>query len=95
MVYEYQCDKCSERIEKDFSMGKAPRSIKCGCGAKAKRVYSGLAISINGAIDRKSTFGEEMKKRNQKAAHRQQGRDAPVKLKALDYGNGDIREVKK
>jgi len=93
MVYEYQCEKCKEITEKDFSMGKAPRSVKCGCGARAKRVYNSFALSINGGIDRKSTFGEEMKKRNEKAAHRQQGQKAPVRTVAHDYGNGDIREA--
>ena len=94
MLYEYQCDKCNERAEKDFRIGKAPRTVKCRCGAVAKRVYNSFALGINGNIDRKMTFGEEMKKRNQKAAHRQRGRKAPVNLAAYDYGNGDIRGVK-
>jgi len=94
MLYDYECEKCGESVEKDFRMGKAPRAVKCPCGAKAKRVYSTFALGANGGIDRKSTFGEEMKKRNERAAHRQKGRKAPVRTVAHDYGNGDIREVK-
>ena len=94
MLYEYQCEKCQERLEEDFHMGKAPRTVKCRCGAAAKRVYSSFALSINGGINRKNTFGEDMKKRNQKAARRQKGQKAPVKTIAYDYGNGDVRGVK-
>ncbi len=95
MQYDYECEKCDGRTERSFRIGQAPRTVKCGsCGKQAKRVYNGFALGINGGIDRPSTFGEEMKNRNKKAATRMQGREAPVKLIAHDYGNGDIREAK-
>jgi hypothetical protein len=58
-----------------------------------------IAVKIDGRttgqIARKSTFGEEMKNRNIEAGKRMKGLKAPVRLAACDYGNGDIREVKK
>ena len=95
MLYEYQCEECKERVEKDLSIGKAPRTVKCRCGATAKRVYNSFALSINGSIDRKISFGEELKKQNKRAAHRQRGRKAPVTTIAYDYGNGRVEEVGK
>ncbi len=93
MLYEYQCEECKERVEKDLSIGKAPRTVKCRCGATAKRVYNSFALSINGSIDRKMGFGEELKKRNERAAKRMRGNTPNVKTVAYDYGNGDVREV--
>jgi hypothetical protein len=37
----------------------------------------------------------EMTKRNKQAGERMKGRTPPVSLAAYDYGNGDVREVKK
>jgi putative FmdB family regulatory protein len=93
MRYEYECDKCGTRIEKSSPMGKAKKTVKCSCGGKAKRVFSAVAIGIDGRIDRVSGFGEEMKQRNQAAARRQKGNRAPVRTIAHDYGGGDIREA--
>lgn len=96
MLYEYHCEKCDERVEQQFRIGKAPRTVKCRCGAQAKRVYSSFALSVNGGIDRKSTFGEELKKRNERAAKRMRKEHGkgPVRTVAHDYGGGDVREVK-
>jgi len=44
MIYQYECD-CGEKIDREFSMGKALQSIKCKCGKKAYRSYS-LSISV-------------------------------------------------
>jgi putative FmdB family regulatory protein len=94
MFYEFECDKCETRTERQFRMGEAPKVVKCDrCGGQANRVFSPFALSIDGAINRTSTFGESMRKRNDKAAHRMKGRTPGVRLKAHDYGNGDVRGV--
>jgi len=94
MTYEYECQKCGKRAEKDCPMGKAPRTVSCpSCKGVAKRVYSAVAIGIDGRIDRTSGFGEQMKKRNKSAAHRQKGNRPPVRKVAHDFGGGDIRGV--
>ena len=95
MTYEYECD-CGARTERRARMGSAPRTVKCPkCGAKAKRIFNSFAIGIDGGIDRKSTFGENMRKRNDTAGRRmRKNRDAPVKLSAYDYGDGKGEEVK-
>jgi hypothetical protein len=38
MMYLYECD-CGKLLEKDYSVGKAPESIKCGCNKEAYRKY--------------------------------------------------------
>ncbi len=95
MVYEFECEKCERRVEQDFRMGEAPKEVPCpSCGGGARRVFSAPAIGIDGAINRTSTFGEDMKRRNLKAAKRMKGRKPPVRTVAHDYGNGRVEEVK-
>jgi len=96
MLYEYQCEKCGEKLEGAFRMGEAPRTVECRCGAEASRVFSTFALSINGGIDRKTTFGEEMKQRNERAGRRMRKEHGkgPVRTVAYDYGNGRVEEVK-
>ena len=97
MLFPYQCKKCEKKFDGDFPVGKAPREVPCpDCKGTGKRVYEGMsfAVKIGGAIDRKSTFGENMKARNTQAAYRMQGKKSPVRLKAWDHGEGDVREVK-
>jgi putative FmdB family regulatory protein len=94
MFYEFECDGCKTRTERQFRMGEAPKAVKCDrCGGRANRVFSTFALSIDGSINRTSTFGESMRKRNDKAAHRMKGKSAPVRLVAHDHGNGDVRGV--
>ena len=94
MLYEFECDGCKARTEESFRMGQAPRTVKCGeCGGQTSRVYSTFALGVDGNIDRKTTFGESMRKGNAKAAKRMKGRKAPVRTIAHDYGNGDVRGV--
>jgi putative FmdB family regulatory protein len=94
MRYEFECGKCGEMVEQAFRMGEAPEKVKCpSCGKIASRVFSSVALKINGGINRTSTFGENMKSQNQKAAKRMKGRKAPVRTVAHDYGGGDIRGV--
>ena len=92
-MYEYECEGCGKRQEMDFPMGKAPGKVHCPCGKKAKRAYSAVAVGVGGGFVRASGFGEQMKARNIAAARRQQGRKPPVRLAALDFGEGDVRGV--
>jgi len=93
MLYEYECEACGVITEQSSPMGKAPKTVKCSCGKKAVRVFSTPIIGIEGRVNKVGGFGEEMKKRNQAAARRQQGNKAPVRTIAHDYGGGDIREA--
>ena len=96
MLFPYQCEKCGNKLDGDFPIGKAPRSMPCTCGANAKRVYSGvsIAVSVHGVSSgRKMTFGEEMKQRNASAGKRMKGHKPPVKLVGYDYGDGKVKEV--
>jgi putative FmdB family regulatory protein len=98
MIFPYQCQKCGKRFDVEFAIGKAPRATPCpDCKGDGKRIYEGMsiAVKVGGAFHhRTSSFGEQMKARNVKAAQRQRGRKAPVRRAALDYGGGDIREWK-
>ena len=94
MLFPFQCEKCGERTDEDFPIGKAPRTVKCPCGGVKRRVYSGTSLSIKvSGHTSSSTFGEQMKSRNLQTAHRMKGRKPPVRTMAHDYGNGDIREA--
>jgi putative FmdB family regulatory protein len=96
MLFPFECSKCKNRFDEQFPIGKAPREVRCPkCKGLAKRVYSGMSIGvkIDGAFHRTSSFGEQMKEKNTKAAHRMQGKKAPVRLTAWDHGNGDVRGV--
>jgi len=94
MFYEYECDGCRTRTDRQFRMGQAPATVKCEkCGKQASRVFSTFSLSIDGAIDRKSTFGESMRKRNEAAAARMRDKKPPMRTVAHDYGGGDIREA--
>lgn len=49
MNYSYKCE-CGSKIDRDFPMGKAKKSVKCyKCGEKAYRNYS-FATLIPDAI---------------------------------------------
>lgn len=95
MLYPYQCQECDREFDEEYRMGHAPRQVKCSvCGCVSKRVYHGLGITSSiSVITHPSTFGEQMKARNNEAGYRMQGREAPVRVTAYDHGNGDIREV--
>jgi predicted nucleic acid-binding Zn ribbon protein len=95
MLFGYECEKCSKRMDADFPVGKAPRTVRCtSCGSTSKRVYEGTSISlkIDGHYARTSTFGEQMKKRNEAAAGRMRGRTAP-KLLGYQHADGSVKGV--
>jgi len=94
MLFPYQCSKCSKRFEGDYPIGRAPRVVPCPfCGADGQRIYSGMSLFVRVSGKHSSKFGEQMKARNLEAAKRMRGRKPPVRLKAYDYGNGNVREV--
>jgi len=99
MIYEYQCKTCSTVFERDFPMGKAEPQVACECGADAKRKFSVGCLQVNGAGNPSNAdaFNREMTARNERAGKRMRKEhgDGGVRLAALDYGNGDVREVKK
>ena len=91
MLYDYRCSECKAEFEANFPMGEAKKEIEClECGNMAKR-----AFGCNFVLPDASKFNREMTERNRKAGERQKDNIPPVRLKAYDYGNGDIREVKK
>jgi len=91
MFYDYRCSGCETTFERDFPMGKAAKEVECPeCGSTAKR-----AFGCNFRIPDASKFNREMTERNRKAGERQKDNVPPVRTVAYDYGNGDIREVKK
>jgi len=101
MFFPYQCKKCSHRFDGSFTIGKAPRETPCPkCKGVGKRIYEGMSIAVKidgrttSGIARKSTFGEEMRARNESAGKRMKGLKAPVRLVAMDYGGGKVEEVK-
>ena len=95
MLFSYECQKCGNRFDGEYPIGQAPRTTPCQtCKGNSKRVYEGMsiAVKVSGRAP-SSTFGEQMKSRNLAAGKRMKGRKAPVRLKALDYGGGDVREA--
>ena len=94
MRYDFECEKCGFRTERQFSMADVPQTVVCSeCGGTAKRVYNSVAIGIDGGLDRTSKFGESIRQKNEQAAKRMRDKTAPVRTVAHDYGNGDIRPV--
>ncbi len=99
MMYDYRC-AAHGMFEKDFSMGCAEAVVECPeCGSEAKRVFTVGCLRPNGAGRpvSASVFNKEMTERNARAGRRMRKEhgEAPVRLVAHDYGNGDVREVKK
>ena len=86
MIFAFECQKCHKRIEQEYSIGKAPRTVPCPCGDPAKRIYeaTGLVFMVGGKPMRKSTWGEDQKKKNERAAFRMQGKKPPVRLLGYD-----------
>lgn len=95
MLFSYHCVKCDKEFDGDYPIGKAPRVVPCpSCGGNGKRVYTGTSICVRvGGRALSSKFGEQMKRRNEEAGRRMKARKPPVRLKAFDFGGGDVREV--
>lgn len=48
MDYKYFCDDCNTEIIASFRMGQAAASVKCECGSRASRDFSGISFSTRG-----------------------------------------------
>jgi len=95
MTFSYMCVKCGKGFDGDWTIGKAPKTVPCpACGGTGKRVYSGVSIAVKVSGSRPSGFGEQMKRRNDEAGRRMKARKPPVRLAALDYGDGNVKEVR-
>ncbi len=95
-AYSYYCEKCDSVFDKDFDFGKAPNNVKCDrCNTDCKRSYDSCSFVLKGGgwPGKSMKFNKEQTDKNINAGIRQKDRKPPVRLKALDYGNGDVREV--
>jgi putative FmdB family regulatory protein len=100
MLFDYKCSECNIIYEADFPIGKAEKTIEClECGKQAKRLFTSCNFVLKGGgwPGKKISFNKEMTERNNRAGRnmRKEHGDGPVKTVAHDYGNGDVREVKK
>lgn len=95
MMYGYRCE-CGKDMDENFPIGKAPDTVTCECGKEAKRVYScNFELAGGGWPSKKIALDREMTARNERAGQRMRKEHKPgMKLAALDYGGGDVREVK-
>ena len=99
MQFEYKCEECKIIFSKDFRIGQAEKLVDCpDCGNnECKRHYGQMSFILKGGgwPGKSERLNNEMTARNEAAGHRmRKEHKPPVNLKALDYGNGDVREVK-
>lgn len=100
MQFDYKCPECSMVFEMTFPIGKAEETVKCPeCGESAKRAFTSCSFILKGGgwPGKAGSFNAEMTERNEAAGKRMRKEhgDGPVRTVAHDYGNGDVREVKK
>lgn len=48
-TYEYQCQKCQERVEVTQRFSDAPLTVHEGCGGELKKLISGVGIAFKGS----------------------------------------------
>jgi putative FmdB family regulatory protein len=96
MRFDYRCEKCG-CFELSFPIGQAPPEAPCpGCGAGARKLISGASFVLKGGgwPSRSGRMKTDMTRNNEAAGHRMKKERKPgMRLAALDYGNGDVREV--
>ena len=96
MLYEYRCVICEETFTLDFKMGCAPKEAECPeCKKPSPRYYGGVGFVLKGGgwpskTGRTKAQGLANNEAASKRMHK--NRSAP-KLKALDYGGGNVKEV--
>lgn len=50
MLFAFSCEKCGNRVESDYRIGQAPRTVPCPkCGGTARRLYEACAFVLNGS----------------------------------------------
>lgn len=94
MLYEYHCSGCGATFDMPFRMGTAESFVKCQCGYKASRSFSGASFILKGGgwPSKAMKFNEEQTRKNEEAGERMKGQRPPVRRIATDYGNGKIEE---
>lgn len=100
MLFDYKCSDCEEQFEMSFPIGKAEDEVECpSCKKTAKRIFTSCNFVLKGGgwPSKAGSFNKEMTERNERAGRRMRKEhgDGPVRTVAHDYGNGDVREVKK
>lgn len=97
MIYSYYCEECDKVIEEDFPFGKNPQDIRCSCGFNAYRTFGECNFILKGSgwPGKSEKVNKELTDRNKNAGKKSKENNWTPTLQALDYGNGDIREVKK
>jgi len=100
MLFDYRCTECETMFEANFPIGKAEDFVECPeCGESAKRIFTSCNFILKGGgwPSKAASFNKEMTDKNEAAGKRMRKEhgDGPVKTVAHDYGDGDIREVKK
>ena len=102
MLFDYKCKECETCFELDFPIGKADGEVPClveGCDGTAKRAFLSMTFQLKGGgwAKKGARLNTEMTARNERAGKRmrKEHSDGGVRLVAHDYGNGDVREVKK
>ena len=99
MLFPYECQKCSRRFDGEFPVGTAPRETRCPvCKGLSKRVYEGMSIMLRtkgtgGGISRGSSFGEQMKKKNEQAGRRMRVNRTAPKLLGYSHADGRVTEA--
>lgn len=97
MIYQYFCEKCEKILEVDFPFGKSKSTIKCDCGEISSKYYGeiGIVFRGDGWSSKDMKIDKQMEERNKKAKRKTRDNHHSPKIVAYDYGNGDVREVKK
>ena len=98
MLFDYKCSGCEIIFEADFPIGKAEKEVPCPeCSEPSKRVFTSCSFILKGGgwPGKSGSFNKEMTERNESAGRRMKDNVPPIKTVAHDYGNGDVREVKK
>jgi len=97
--FDYLCQECDLLFERMFKPGKDKALQKCpDCGKMASKFFGTINATVQfkggGFPSNDMKFNKDMTRRNEEAGRRMRKNKPSVNLKALDYGDGDIREVK-
>ena len=97
MRFDYRCIECNLVFELSFPIGQAPQRAPCPkCESQGKKLISCSSFVLKGGgwPSRSGRMNTDMTKANEAAGRRMRKEHTPgMKLAALDYGNGDVREV--
>lgn len=52
MIFCYRCPSCQTLREVEARPGKQPKTVRCGCGARAERSYSDEGSKVSDAYQR-------------------------------------------